>query len=258
VTAKAPAIEELERLAYASWPAAEVRELEGWRLRFTGGVTRRANSVWVNEGRDTPELAARIAAAEKFYRERGQPALFQLSPLARPAGLDAELAARGYAVDAETSLQTAEARTAATGVDGAKTVRIEPRLFEDWFEISGRRGRFVNAQDIYRGLLERLGERAVYALALDGGEPAAVGLLVIDGKWAGVFSMLTLAAHRRRGHANAIVRALARGAVARGVERLYLQVECDNTASLALYAACGFRERYRYHYRALDGLNPRS
>ena len=253
MTANAPAIEELERLAYASWPAAEVRELDGWRLRFTGGVTRRANSVWANEGRDTLELAARIAAVEKFYRERGQPALFQLSPLARPAGLDTELAARGYAVDAETSLQTADARVAATGLDGAKTVRIEPRLFDDWFEISGRRGRFVAAQDVYRGLLERLGERALYALALEGGEPAAVGLLVIDGTWAGIFSMLTLAAHRRRGHANAIVRTMAETALARGIEHLYLQVERDNPAAVALYAACGFRERYRYHYRSRAG-----
>jgi N-acetylglutamate synthase len=253
VTANAPAIEALERLAYASWPAAEVRELDGWRLRFTGGVTRRANSVWVNEGRDTPELAARIAAVEEFYRDRRQPALFQLSPLARPARLDAELAARGYAVDAETSLQTADARVAAAGVEGTKNVRTEPRLFEEWFEVSGRRGRFANAQDVYRGLLERLGERAVYALAVDGGEPAAVGLLVIDGKWAGISSMLTLATQRRRGHANAIIRALAHNALARGVERLYLQVERGNPAALELYAARGFRERYRYHYRGRAG-----
>jgi len=253
VTANVPAIEELERLAYASWPAAEVRDLDGWRLRFTGGVTRRANSVWTNESGDTLPLDARIAEVERFYQERGQLAFFQLSPLSRPARLDTELATRGYAIDAETSLQVADARTTARGASGPETVRIEPRLFDEWFEVSGRRGRFVAAQDVYRGLLERLGRRAHYALAVDGREPAAVGLLVIDAPWAGIFSMLTLAAYRRRGHANAIVRAMARTAVARGVERLYLQVEIDNAASLALYAACGFGERYRYHYRCRAG-----
>jgi ribosomal protein S18 acetylase RimI-like enzyme len=42
---------------------------------------------------------------------------------------------------------------------------------------------------------------------------------------------------------------MARQALARGAPRLYLQVESDNAPSLALYAACGFTERYRYHYR---------
>jgi N-acetylglutamate synthase len=249
VTPEAPAIAELERLAYASWPAAEVRDLDGWRLRCTGGVTRRANSVWPNEDRETLALDARIASVEAFYTERGQPVLFQLSPLARPARLDAELSARGYGVDAATSFQVADARMPARETEGSIAVRIEPRLFDDWFEISGRRGRFVNAQGVYRELLERIGDRAHYALALDGNQPAAVGLLVIDGGCAGISSILTLAAHRRRGLARAIVGAMARLAVARGVEHLYLPVETDNAAALALYAACGFSERYRYHYR---------
>ena len=248
MTGDRASIEELEQLAYASWPAAEVQELDGWRLRYTGGVTRRANSVWSNRSRETLPLPLRINAVEGYYREREQPALFQLSPLSQPAGLDSELSARGYQLDAATSLQVADARTAA-GVGGSSQLRIEPRLFDEWFEISGRRGRFAGVQDVYRGLLERLGDRAQYALALDGGEPAAVGLLVVDGGWAGIFSMLTLAEHRRRGLARAVVGAMARHALAKGVERLYLQVELDNAASLALYAGCGFAERYRYHYR---------
>jgi N-acetylglutamate synthase len=249
VTTVASAIEELERLAYSSWPAAEVRDLDGWRLRFTGGVTRRANSVFTNDGRGTAPLDDRIGAVENFYRERGEPARFQLSPLARPAELDAELAARGYAVEAPTAIEVAETRAAARSAEGSTAVRIEPRLFDDWFEISGRRGRFSDTQDVYRGLLERLGGRALYALALDSNEPAAVGLLVIDAGWAGIFSMLTLPSHRGRGLARALVGAMARQALVRGVERLYLQVERDNRAARRLYAASGFSERYRYHYR---------
>lgn len=251
MTALAPSIAELERLAYASWPAAEVRDLDGWRLRFTGGVTRRANSVWPNEGRNTTPLDARIQAVEDFYRERGQPARFQLSPLSQPGELDTELSTRGYAVDAPTSLQVADASVAARVPDGSIPVRIEAPLFDEWFEISGRRGRFVGTEDVYRyrALLERIGDRAQYALALDGKTPAAVGLLVVDGEWAGIFSMLTLEAHRRRGLARALVAALARQALARNAPRLYLQVELENAASRTLYAACGFSERYRYHYR---------
>jgi GNAT superfamily N-acetyltransferase len=242
-------IARLDRLAHGSWPAAEIRDLDGWRLRCTGGVTRRANSVWPSSMSGTTTIDARIRAAEAFYRERGQPAIFQLSPLSQPAELDAELAARGYAVDAPTSLQLADARAAALAAEGSTSVRIEPRLFEEWFEISGNRGRFVGSQGVYRALLERIGDRALYALAYDGQEPAAVGLLVIDGEWAGISSMLTLAAHRRRGLAKALITQMAQHALARGVEHLYLPVELDNRRARALYAACGFKERYRYHYR---------
>jgi N-acetylglutamate synthase len=241
-------IELLERLAFESWPAAEVLDVDGWRLRHTGGVTRRANSVWTNEARGVEPLSGRISAVERFYRQRGQPPRFQLSPLAKPSALDAELASRGYGIEAPTSIQVADAGAAAATEVTAR-VRIEAPLFDDWFEISARRGRFRGVEDVYRGLLDRLGDRAFYALAEDGGQPAAVGLLVIDRAWAGIFSMLTLEAHRRRGLGKALVHAMARHALGRGVERLYLQVELENEASRALYAACGFRERYRYHYR---------
>ena len=38
-------------------------------------------------------------------------------------------------------------RAAARTVEGPIAVRIESRLFDEWFEISGRRGRFVGDAD---------------------------------------------------------------------------------------------------------------
>jgi hypothetical protein len=38
-------ITQIEALAANAIPAAIVQELDGWRLRFNYGVTRRANSV---------------------------------------------------------------------------------------------------------------------------------------------------------------------------------------------------------------------
>ena len=47
--------------------------------------------------------------------------------------------------------------------------------------------------------------------------------------WCGIFGMVTLAPHRRRGVASTILHALARDA-----DDLYLQVEQDNAAARAL------------------------
>jgi hypothetical protein len=38
-------VRRLEELAFAGWPALESRNTAGWRLRFSGGYTKRANSI---------------------------------------------------------------------------------------------------------------------------------------------------------------------------------------------------------------------
>jgi ribosomal protein S18 acetylase RimI-like enzyme len=81
------------------------------------------------------------------------------------------------------------------------------------------------------------------------GELVAVGLGVRAGPLAGVSSMLTLPAHRGRGFGEAVLGELARFCVARGVKRLYLQVERVNTPALRLYERAGFTESHGYHYR---------
>jgi GNAT superfamily N-acetyltransferase len=81
----------------------------------------------------------------------------------------------------------------------------------------------------------------------------ASGLGVVDGARAGIFAMLTVPERRGEGAATALLVALGRWATERGARELYLQVERDNPAALALYARAGFRERYGYHYRREAG-----
>ena len=118
-----------------------------------------------------------------------------------------------------------------------------------WFEVSALRGRFAPVADVYRGLLGRLGDRAIYVLAEQRGVPAAVGLGVVDREWMGIFAMSTLPELRRMGLGTTVLGTLAVAAAQRGATRLYLQVETDNTAARPLYARAGFRGAYRYHYR---------
>jgi ribosomal protein S18 acetylase RimI-like enzyme len=238
---------DLEERAFRAWPAAEVRELEGWRLRSTAGVTRRANSVWPNRITGPLPLDRRLDEAEAFYAGRRLPALYQITTIATPAGLDDALAARGYSIEAPVAVEVAATRdlTLATSVE----TRLEEQPSPAWFELSAHRGRFAAVADVYRGLLDRLRGRALYATALLDGVPAAVGLGVTDGDWLGVFSMLTLPACRRRGLGTAVLAALAGAARTRGLQHLYLQVELENDAARALYQRAGFREAYRYHYR---------
>jgi ribosomal protein S18 acetylase RimI-like enzyme len=236
----------IERAALEAWPAAEVHELDGWRLRAMAGVTRRANSAWTAETGCLLDLDARIAQVEAFYVARGQASIVHLSPCS-PSQLDSELERRGYAVDAPVSVQTADLSSLVS--EPENTVRVERECFDAWWELSAMRGRYADAQAPYRGLLQRLGEGALYALATIGGEPAAVGLGVVHGEWVGVFGMHTLEHHRRRGLGTSVLHALARAALDDGAIHAYLQVERDNAAAQALYQRLGFAEHHGTHYR---------
>ncbi len=251
------AVDEVERWAFAAWPAEEVTTAGAWRARFMHGVSRRGNSVWPGAAPDAPDgpggpgatpFAERLAHVESWYGARGLPPMFQIDPGVHPE-LDALLAARGYRAEARVSVQVAEARAVARGA--APDARVFERLTDEWFELSALRGRFARVAPTYRGLLERIGERATFALASVDGRPAAAGMGVLcpTGRAMGVFSMLTVPEARRRGAGRAVLSALATAALERGALELYLLVERDNAGALALYASASFRELYGYHYR---------
>ena len=204
-------VRRVEQNAFDAWPPAEVQTLGSWRLRFNHGVTNRANSVWAFGPTGIPVDRA-IEEAEAFYAARGQAPIFQLSPLSEPADLDARLAERGYVRHSPVTVRVASASHAAS-VPASHNIAVETaeHLDENWFEISGMRGRYHgDAIATYRRMMERVADRACFVVARRAGTVAGVG---------------------------------------RGTSELYLQVEEDNAAAQTLYRRAGFETLYRYAYR---------
>lgn len=245
-------IRHLEELAANAWPAAVVQIVDGWRLRFNGGITRRANSVWPNEdGRRLP-LVEKLALVEDFYARWGGPARYQICPAARPDDLDAILVRRGYTLDALTAVQTASltAVLARTEPKPGYTVTVTDSFDEVWFATYCQAERVDHrAAEARRAILQRIGPRTGYALLRVDGHPAAIGLAVAEQGWSGLFSMATRPEFRRRGAATAILHALARWSQQHQTSQIYLQVMGNNGPALALYARVGFETLYHYHYR---------
>jgi ribosomal protein S18 acetylase RimI-like enzyme len=98
-------------------------------------------------------------------------------------------------------------------------------------------------------LLGRVQPPAGYAGALIGDKIVAVGRVVADAGWAGVFGMATLPTARGKGQGRRVLAALAGWAAAQGADHLFLQVERDNVSALRLYDRTGFTELCGYHYR---------
>ena len=86
-------VRRLEELAFAGWPALESRDVAGWRLRFSGGYTKRANSINAL-GQDAQVDGKTLDGLEAAYRERHQRPVWRLTPLAPPAIADLLAAAR--------------------------------------------------------------------------------------------------------------------------------------------------------------------
>jgi GNAT superfamily N-acetyltransferase len=244
------AVLEIEEAAFRAWPAEEVVDLSGWRLRFTHGVTRRANSVWPNGWYGEATLGERLDAVEAFAASRGIAPSYQVTAVARPSELDAVLAARGYSIDAPTIVETLELsqRTPHAEHRGLE-VSVATAANADWLTIAVDRARYAGVRNHLLGLLERIGDRAGFGLVRSAEGPIAIGLGVAEGPWLGIFGMVTVPEARRRGAATAILRALAAWGAERGASRAYLQVERENEAARALYASAGFVPAYEYHYR---------
>jgi GNAT superfamily N-acetyltransferase len=243
-------VRHIEELAANAWPAQTVQHLGGWRLRFSGGSSRRVNSVWPNRPRADVPLDAALVIVEDFYQRHNTVPRFQICPAALPGDLPEILAARGYYADAHTQVQTATVETvlAHTSQPDCQTISANT-LTEDWFHAYvTASGYSPESLPIRRGILSRIGPKRNFLQLSENGTPVAVGLGVVERGWMGVFCVVTVLQARRRGFASSLMHALTNWGAAQGAENIYLQVMEDNGPALRLYEQMGFLHLYQYSY----------
>ena len=248
----------LEELAMNAWPAEVIQTVEGWRLRFTDGVSRRANSVWSNQTVAGGVLRARIAVAEEFYRQRASNSCFHVSPQSPPQ-LDEALTSRGYHRNGDTLVQRvplADLLSAIAATQPSAAIEHHPTPTPAWEQVAWPHEDL--RPEVRRGIVRRIGPPCVFALAVADGRPVAAGLGVVEREHVGIFSMRTQESARRGGYASAVLGGLASWGASLGARVAYLQVEADNPGAQRLYAKAGFRTVYGYHYRSLAMAEPAS
>ena len=96
----------IEELSMNAWPSLQTMLYDGWVLRFADGYTRRANSINPIYPSWSTTWATRYGPARGLYRDRGLNVVFKMTSAVYPETLDDVLAGQGYAVDAQTSVQT--------------------------------------------------------------------------------------------------------------------------------------------------------
>jgi ribosomal protein S18 acetylase RimI-like enzyme len=237
----------VEETCLNAWPALRHVLLDGWVLRFSEGLTRRANSVNPLKGpRETG--GDLIAACEALYRRRGLPTIFRLPSIIAP-DLEERLDALGYGREGESCVRYGDL----TGVEASSdaSVQLLPRPTREWFAAIGALQKHTTEQRrTYRRIVGSVAIPAVFAaLAIDG-DFVALAYGAIHDRLLCYESVITDPRRQRRGYAGRVVTGLAAWAKEQGAEGACLEVEAHNTAALALYDRAGLKtELYRYHYR---------
>jgi len=245
----------LEELAANAWPAESVQYVDGWRLRYSSGNSRRVNSVWPNLAGDTVSLEERLEIVEGFYARHGGVARYQITPAVQPAEVESVLRERGYQDDARTAVQQAslEAVLARTTGQQEQDISVTPQLTPQWFAAyCDAQGYDSDEARVRRGIFERIAPASGFAMLVMDGEAAALGLGVAERGWLGVFCMITFPRFRRQGAASTVLHALAEWGQGHDAEQAYLQVMENNPPGKALYAKAGFETLYHYYYLARD------
>ncbi|MDT9594057.1 GNAT family N-acetyltransferase [Nocardioides zeae] len=232
-----------QRRIRAMW-AGETAELGEWLLQVTppfgGRVRRRANSVlaYGDPGRPVAEAAT---AATAWLRERDR------SPEAAvEVGSRTEAALRdlGWSEPADFAGHAVAVRLASTSrVRRALRALPRPAAAPPGAEVSLTVAADPGV-DRVRAVLPAAGDLEVAGVGLAG------GALEVAGDWACLHDLRTDPAHRRRGHAIAVVDALVDAAAERGATTLALHVLTTNAAASALYERLGFVTHHTTTYLA--------
>ena len=241
---RGPDLAAIERLAIAAWPALETASVDGWLWRYSGGGSKRANSTATVRftGQD---LDQSIDEIEQRYRAKGGVPRFQIFQASEPSGLDALLAARGYAriepcLTMTKAVVTAYTRPAATECSATPAPA--------WLEVY--LGSITpNRRAINRLILERAAEPRVYVSCQRDGQVISAGMGVVRGGLAIIECMATREAARRQGGAQSVLAGIEAWAAENGAHTICLQAVADNTPAIALYQRYGFITAGRYHFR---------
>jgi GNAT superfamily N-acetyltransferase len=223
--------------------------LDGWLLRISGGLTRRANSA--NPLRPVSQFDLRVC--ESLYRRLGLPTIVRVLSLIDPL-VDERLAEAGYTGEGESCVLYGPIEDLEAAQD--PDVKLLDKPNQEWFAAMAALQNHSSEQaSIYRRIVGQLAIPAAFAALSDGGLTAALAYGALHNGLLCYESVITDSNRRRQGWGRRIVSRLAAWARDSGAVGACLEVEARNKPARALYESVGLKkELYRYHYRRERGL----
>lgn len=234
-------LESLERATVEAVAPPQILEIGGWLVPLDSGAIGRARSAAPLRHDLGPEAIGEI---EAVYRDHGLPPRFRIADVVSLAPVCAELTRKGFTAEQPTIFKTGLIDRLAAFSKASAHILDTPD--DPWAAVFLGEGFDPSEAALRMASLTRSPD-AIYAAAGPVGATQAIGVMTFGHGWAGIHGMRTTPAHRGKGLASAILATLGREAQARGVTRVFLQVEEANPAR-RIYRAAGLTQGWRYRY----------
>jgi N-acetylglutamate synthase len=238
-------IEAIERATLAAVSPQAVEEIPGWLLPFDRGTVGRAKSAVPLA--HTGAGAAVLGEIEARYGQRHLPAVLRIPCVPAFEAFCEALERSGYGRHKPTQVFVAATRVVLGASGSVGPVHIADAPDTCWASVFSGEG-FDPADGASRVEILSRATGSVFASVREQGRCVAGGAAAFAHGWASVHGMRTAQDCRGRGLAGRILASLARAALERGFERMFLQVESGNAPAHAVYRRAGFESAWRYEY----------
>jgi ribosomal protein S18 acetylase RimI-like enzyme len=193
-------------------------------------------------------IERRLSDVGEWYRVRGLPTLYRITPLCDPA-VDNVLADRGLVLEAPTLVMSRPLER----TERVEGVTESPVATDVWVETElAALGIDRSTVGPWLATLAAVPSPATFVVPIDDREPAGAGFGVVVDTLLGVFEIVVRPEYRRRGHARRIMAALHRFGMREGAQHVFLQVLEGDERAIALYRSLGYEVSHRYWYRRAD------
>jgi len=245
----------LQEILMNSWPAHHYYFLHGGILRFTDGVTSRANSVFpLHYTGDLNKLDKDIELAEKAYQAYNLPTIFTIPDFFELGNLVVKLLEHGYQqlgcithtlVGSAQELRNREINEKFTYIFYSKRKKVISSFISKYSK------RDQSAQKVLDALANRIiipQKRFIIAKH----ENKVVGTLmgILDPHGFLYIADLLIAPNFRKQYVatSMLFKIISDWAIPNGVKTIWLQVEIENNEAMSLYTKLGFEKAYSYYY----------
>jgi GNAT superfamily N-acetyltransferase len=243
-------IRTIESTSLKAWPALEELTYDGWILRFSGGYTKRSNSV--NTFRpSTSNLDEAVSHCERLYQERDLPTIFRITSCSSPENLDPFLQNRGYIKVDRTSVLSLNLND--HNIQATQLGNLQPMDLDLWLRIfCNFRGDSLDDHQIHKNILNAMPNPKICASLEYEDQFVACGVGSLINGYFGLFDLFTDPSQRKKGFGTSLVLELLNWSIERGANLAYLQVVEKNKVARNLYKQLGFSETYTYWYRVMN------
>lgn len=236
----------IETIAFDAWPSLEEIKLYGWRIRFSNGCTKRANSA--NCISENAQLTSKeIEHIESLYDERDLESIFRLTSFSLSNELDKTLASRRYRYIEPSLVMTVPLTASLVAPFSAPFLMSD---IEDWVHACEQiAGKEFSDKTTRLQMLQSIKGACAFTISGEVNQALCCGLGVIIDQYIGLFDIETTIKSRGQGFAKRLCSSLMHWGYESGAKYAYLQVLASNSVAIRLYESLGFRRAYHYWYR---------